>query len=119
MFGHWSYVAMIVFVMVGSWWLEFAFRLKVLRDPRRVLTTIALVAPVFLLWDWYAISQGHWFFDPALTLGVFGPLGIPLEEYLFFLVVPVASLLTLEGVSAFAQWMRRKLVARLSRSEAR
>eukprot|EP01031_Cornospumella_fuschlensis_P049142 gene49142-60152_t len=83
---------MIVFVVVGSWWLEFAFRLNVLRNPRRVLTTIAAVAPVFLVWDGYAISQGHWFFDPALTLGVVGPLGIPLEEYLFFIVPEVFHL---------------------------
>jgi len=108
MFGHWSYIAMIIFVMIASWWLEFAFRLKVLRNPRRVLATIAVVAPVFLLWDWYAISQGHWFFDPNLILGIFGPFGIPVEEYLFFVVVPIASLLTLEGVSAFASWIRRR-----------
>jgi lycopene cyclase domain-containing protein len=109
---------MIVFVVVGSWWLEFAFRLNVLRNPRRVLTTIAAVAPVFLVWDGYAISQGHWFFDPALTLGVVGPLGIPLEEYLFFIVVPVASILTLEGVSAFAAWASRKFFTSARHSAA-
>ena len=31
-------------------------------------------------------------------LGIFGPLGIPLEEFLFFLIVPLAALLTIEAV---------------------
>jgi hypothetical protein len=31
-------------------------------------------------------------------LGIIGPLNIPLEEYLFFLVIPIAAVLTLEGV---------------------
>jgi len=80
--------------------------------------TIALVAPVFLVWDWYAISRGQWFFNPALTLGVVGPLGIPLEEYLFFIVVPVASILTLEGVSAFAVWVRRTFLTQAKNGDA-
>ena len=110
MFGHWSYIAMIAFVVAGSWWLEFVFRLNVLRNPRRLLTTVAVVVPFFVLWDWYAISQGHWSFDPDLILGAFGPFGIPVEEYLFFLVVPVASILTLEGVAVFGAWIKRKFV---------
>lgn len=113
MFGHWSYMAMLAFVVAGSWWLEFAFRLRVLRNPRRLLATIGLVAPVFVLWDWYAISQGHWFFQPSLILGIFGPFGIPLEEYIFFMVVPVASILTLEGLSAFGIWFRRTTLGHL------
>jgi lycopene cyclase domain-containing protein len=112
MFGHWSYMAMLGFVVLGSWWLEFAFRLNVLRNPRRLLSTIAIVAPFFILWDWYAIAQGHWFFQSELILGIYGPFGIPLEEYLFFIVVPIASVLTLEGVSAFAAWIRFKRAQR-------
>ena len=114
MFGHWSYLAILAFVVAGSWWLEFAFRLKVLRNPRRLLATIAAVVPAFILWDWFAIAHGHWFFEPNLILGIFGPFGIPLEEYVFFVVVPIASILTLEGVSAFGSWVMRTFVVRPS-----
>lgn len=110
MLGHWSYMAMLAFVVAGSWWLEFAFRLKVLRNPRRILGTIAVVVPMFIVWDYYAIAQGHWFFEPNLILGIFGPFGVPLEEYVFFLVVPAAGILTLEGVSAFSVWLKRTIL---------
>ncbi|MSZ54049.1 MAG: lycopene cyclase domain-containing protein, partial [Actinobacteria bacterium] len=31
-------------------------------------------------------------------LGIFGPFGIPLEEFLFFLLVPIAAIMTIEAV---------------------
>ena len=107
MFGQWSYMAMLGFVVVASFWLEFAFRLRVLRDPRRLLTSIALASPLFIAWDAYAIANEHWFFSAEQTLGIYGPLGIPLEEYLFFIIVPIAGLLTLEGVSNFLPTVKR------------
>jgi len=101
MFGHYSYLAMLGFVVVASFWLEFAFRLRVLRDPIRLAKTILAATPIFILWDAYAIAQKHWTFSEALTSGIIGPFGVPLEEYLFFLVIPIASILTLEGVRNF------------------
>jgi lycopene cyclase domain-containing protein len=100
MFGEWSYMAMLAFVLVASGWLEFAFKIRVWRNPIRLFGTVLIVAPVFVVWDAYAISQGHWFFDPELTLGIYGPLGIPLEEYLFFTIIPIAAVLTFEGVNS-------------------
>ncbi len=106
MFGSWSYMAMLGFVVVASFWLEFAFRLRVLRDPKRLAKTILLSSPAFVIWDAYAIAHGHWTFGPGLTLGIIGPLGVPLEEYLFFLVIPIAAILTLEGVKNFLPTVR-------------
>jgi lycopene cyclase domain-containing protein len=118
MFGQWSYMAMLLFVVFGSWWLEWGFKIRVLRNPIRLLTTIVLVAPWFIIWDAYAISQGHWFFDRDQILGIYGPLEIPLEEYLFFVLIPIAAILTMEGTrSAYRmllayQEKRRELVSK-------
>jgi lycopene cyclase domain-containing protein len=112
MFGEWSYLAMLAFVVVASWWLELAFRLRVLRNPKRLLKTIAIVSPTFVIWDWYAISQGHWFFDQSLTIGIIGPLGIPLEEYLFFIIIPIAAVLTIDGVKYVQGWLRKTVRSR-------
>lgn len=95
---NWSYVAMLLFVILGSWWLEFAFKIRVLRRPRLLLNAILPVSVFFLIWDTFAINQGHWTFDSDQTLGIIGPFNIPLEEYLFFIVIPIAAVLTLEGV---------------------
>jgi lycopene cyclase domain-containing protein len=96
--ANWSYVAMLLFVIFGSWWLEFAFKIRVLRRPRLLFMAILPVSIVFLAWDAFAIQQEHWTFDSDQILGIIGPLNIPLEEYLFFIIIPIAAVLTLEGV---------------------
>jgi len=103
----WAYIAMIGFVVIASWWLEWAFNLRVLRNPRRLLLTLLLVIPLFVVWDAYAIAQGHWFFDYTQMTGLIGPLGVPLEEYLFFIFIPIAAVLTWEGVTRFLQIVQR------------
>jgi lycopene cyclase domain-containing protein len=109
LFGQWSYLAMLGFVVVASFWLEFAFKLRVLRDPKRLLKTLALTIPLFVIWDAYAIANQHWFFSAEQTIGIFGPFGIPIEEYLFFIIIPIAGLLTLEGVTNFLPTVKRVL----------
>lgn len=105
---RWSYLAMLGFVVLASWWLEWFFKVRVLRSPKRVALTLLLVAPLFVLWDAFAIARGHWYFDYQQMIGITGPFGIPLEEFLFFLVIPVAVLLTWEGVLAFLKLVRRE-----------
>ena len=99
---------MIAFTVVGSFWLEIIFKVGVLRRWKRALKSILPVSALFIAWDAYAIAQGHWFFDRDQTLGIFGPFGIPLEEYLFFVVVPLAALLTIEAVTTVKpHWKKR------------
>lgn len=99
--GPWSYLAMLGFVVIASWWLEWFFKLRVLRNPKRLVLTLAFVIPFFILWDAFAISRGYWSFDFNQMTGLKGPFGVPAEEYLFFLIIPIAVLLTWEGVLAF------------------
>ena len=63
-----------------------------------MVQTIAPIAFLFIAWDKYAIAHGHWFFDRDQILGVYGPWRIPIEEYLFFIIVPIAALMTIEAV---------------------
>ena len=73
-------------------------KVRVLKRIKRVILSIAPVAIVFLIWDAYAIAKKHWYFDPNQTLGIKLPFDIPLEELLFFVIVPLAAILTIEAV---------------------
>lgn len=93
-----GYLAMLAFTVIGSFWLEIVLKIGVLRRIKRVLLSIIPVAIPFIIWDAYAVANGHWKFDPKQILGIYGPFKIPLEEFLFFLIVPIAAIMTIEGV---------------------
>jgi lycopene beta-cyclase len=75
--------------------LELVLGARVYRQPRRLLVTLAPVVAVFALWDGIGVARGDWWFADRFTTGVH-PLGLPIEEWLFFLVIPVCALLTFE-----------------------
>jgi lycopene cyclase domain-containing protein len=89
---------MLIFTVVGSFWLEIFLKVGVIRRVRRAFLSIFPVSVIFLIWDYYAVASGHWKFDPAQVVGIYGPKGVPLEEFLFFIVVPLATLMTIEAV---------------------
>ena len=96
---HWSYVAMLAFCLAGTLPLIPAFRLRVLQQPRRLLLTILAAGAPLLVWDLHATAVGHWRFDQAQTLP-WRVAGLPLEEIAFFVVIPLAAVLTYEAVRA-------------------
>ena len=89
---------MILFTIAGSFWLEIILKVAVLKQILRLIKAITPVALLFIAWDAYAIRSGHWSFDSAQILGIFGAFCIPLEEYLFFIFVPIAAIMTIEAV---------------------
>ena len=102
--GRWSYVAVLGFVLVGCLWLEFVLRTRVLVRTRRLLASLVAPIIIFFLWDAYAVSRGHWTFDPQRVLGIELPWGVPLDEVLFFIVIPIAAILTFEAVRSVRGW---------------
>jgi len=91
-------MAMIVFTVIGSFWLEIILKVAVLKRIKRAFLAIAPIAFLFIAWDAYAIRNNHWSFDNAQILGIYGPFCIPIEEYLFFIIVPMAAIMTIEAV---------------------
>jgi lycopene cyclase domain-containing protein len=88
---------MLAFCLIGTLPLNWFFHLHVLSQLRRLVLSIAPVFVVFVLWDLAATHAGHWMFDAAQTLPVrLG--GLPLEELGFFVVIPLAGILTYEAV---------------------
>jgi lycopene cyclase domain-containing protein len=95
---HFVYLGVLAGCLAGALWLEPILRVGVLRRWRRLLLTLLPVVAAFVAWDLWAIRAGHWTFDPAQTTGVRLPGGLPIEELLFFVVVPVCAILGFEAV---------------------
>lgn len=99
-----TYVAMLVFVVVATLPLELLLRTRVYARLRRLTLTVLCAGSPFVVWDVLAARAGHWDFDLDQTLGLVLPGGLPLEEVLFFVVVPLASVMTLEAVRSLRGW---------------
>jgi|ECHnycMinimDraft_1075156.scaffolds.fasta_scaffold00495_5 lycopene cyclase domain-containing protein len=67
-------------------------RLRRIRRVKALLGSTLLTSIPYLIWDHFAVLQGSWTFSRSNTLGLYW-FGMPLEEYLFFLSVPLSSLL--------------------------
>lgn len=78
--------------------LELVLGARVYRRPRALILTLLSVVVVFGAWDLLGIALGHWWYEPSRISGIMLPGRMPLEELLFFLVVPLCGLLTFEGV---------------------
>ena len=102
--GHLTYLALLAGCLVVTAPLEIVLKVRVYARWRRLLLAVLPEFAVFVVWVLYAIAQGHWDYSDALTLGVRFPGGSPVEEVLFFLVVPLCSVLALEAVRRVTGW---------------
>jgi len=91
--------------------LEFAFRARVYRRPALLVAALVPVVVAFTLWDLVGIWRGHWTYNPAYVTGLELPGRIPLEELVFFVVIPICGLLTYEAVGSVVGRLRRRVAS--------
>jgi lycopene cyclase domain-containing protein len=97
------YLLVLAACLIGTAPLEVVLHTRVYARWRRLVLTLAPVVAVFTAWDVLAIRAGHWAYDPRQTTGL--RIGnLPIEELLFFVVIPVCSVLALEAVRAVRGW---------------
>ncbi len=95
---HFQYLILMGLCAVLTLPLEFVFAGRVWRRPRRLGRALGPVVAIFGLWDIAAIAAHHWRFSRRLTTGIDLPGHLPVEELVFFVLVPICGLLTFEAV---------------------
>jgi lycopene cyclase domain-containing protein len=96
--SHLLYLSLLVGCLVLTLPLELVIGARAYRRPRALASAVLPVAAVFVVWDALAARASWWSFDARWVLDLPRPLGLPLEEWAFFLVVPICAVLTLEAV---------------------
>lgn len=82
--------------------LSFSKKMDFYKYPARLILSILLPFFLFILWDIFVTARGHWNFNPLYTVG-FKIFGLPIEEILFFIVIPFCGLFTWESVKYFTR----------------
>ena len=78
----------------------------VYRHAWRTAGAVLPVAAVFVLWDAVAIAAHVWTYNPRFVTGLELPGSLPIEELLFFVVIPLCGLLTYNAVDALLERFR-------------
>ena len=85
------YFILLIFTGIVPLSLSFDKRMQFYKQWKYVLPSIFIVAAVFIAFDIYFTKQGFWGFNSRYLSGI-NVLNLPLEECLFFVFVPYASI---------------------------
>src|SRR5690348_4939170 len=96
----WQYLMVLGLCAAVTLPLEIIGGARVYRRPRALAATLVPVVVLFVGWDLIAVHRGDWWYSTRYTLGL-RLLGLPVEEWLFFIVVPVCALLTYEALDRY------------------
>jgi len=90
-----SYAAVLILSVAVPFVFSFWPKLKFYRNIRSLVISISLVLIIFGGWDIFATYRGHWYFNPQ-GVGSIRIVNLPLEEMLFFVVIPFCCIFTWE-----------------------
>jgi lycopene cyclase domain-containing protein len=88
----------------------------VYRQVRRAAFAVLPVAAVFVVWDAVAIAAHIWTYNPRYVTGIEIPPAIPVEELLFFIVIPLCGLFTYNAVDTILTYLQKRMRTRSEQS---
>ncbi|MBI5553569.1 MAG: lycopene cyclase domain-containing protein [Candidatus Diapherotrites archaeon] len=94
------YLLYLAFILAGTLLLKTIMKVSFRGRLRPLIFSLFTVLLVFGAWDVLAVAAGHWRFWAEHVIGVWF-LNQPLEELLFFLIVPFFYVVAWE---ALKQW---------------
>ena len=92
-----KYMTVLILSAAAPFILSFWPGLKFYRNIRALFISIFLIVVIFGSWDIFAVYRGHWYFNPEGVLD-FRIVNLPLEELLFFVVIPFCCIFTWEAI---------------------
>lgn len=98
--SNYLYLGLLLFSMAYPIAQSFEWRLQYYKKWKFLFPSIAIMCAVFIPWDVWFTAEGVWYFNHDYTLGI-DILGLPLEEWLFFIVVPFACVFIYEVLNFF------------------
>ncbi|MFZ9430536.1 MAG: lycopene cyclase domain-containing protein [Bacteroidia bacterium] len=98
--SHYTYIILIAFTISGPFLLSFDKKVAFYKEWKYFLLSMLPTSLAYIVWDIIATRTAVWQFNKAFLLGPF--IGeLPLEEYLFFVVVPYACLFIYACLKAY------------------
>ncbi len=102
--NHLHYSFVLIFIFICAIGVNLFFRIHIAQYWRTLLATDASILLLYLIWDTWAVENGNWYFDSnqILNVNIFGKL--PIEEILFFILVPIMAIITYKALLKITGW---------------
>ncbi|XOV67802.1 MAG: lycopene cyclase domain-containing protein [Fluviicola sp.] len=101
------YLILDIVTLCCPFFLSFDNRVRYVKSWGNVLLASTIIAIPFLVWDAFFTEKGIWGFNPDYLVGI-SIFGLPIEEILFFWVVPLACVFVYECCKFyFRKWTWR------------
>jgi lycopene cyclase domain-containing protein len=104
--AHYLYV--LLFISACAVFVTALFRIRTPGFWRSFFITDCAVLTVYLAWDFWAVTRGSWSFDPNQILGIVILNKLPIEEILFFIIVPLMTVLTYLALAKLTGWSAKE-----------
>jgi lycopene cyclase domain-containing protein len=86
-FRNFTYLILLVGSISVPLSLSFDKKVQYYKNLKYIFPAIVITAVIFWIWDVRFAKANVWSFNPDFTLGI-NMIGMPVEEWLFFIVVP-------------------------------
>jgi lycopene cyclase domain-containing protein len=109
---HYLYLLLLLFTISYPLLKSFEEKISFARKWKYLFPGIILSAIFFIAWDIWFTLIGIWKFNPDFVLG-FYLLNLPLEEWLFFIIVPFSCVFIYEVMNYFIKKDLPVLISRI------
>jgi lycopene cyclase domain-containing protein len=97
---HYTYLVILAAALVGPFLLSFDKKVAFYKSWPYLFPALLFPALIYIVWDIYFTSQGVWRFNRDYIIGI-KFINLPVEELLFFFVVPYCCLFIYECIRTY------------------
>ena len=102
------YLFVLMFIAFCAVAVTLAFRIRIKRFWRNFLLADGSILVIYLIWDYWAIKKENWSFDSEQILGFYLFGIVPIEEVLFFIIVPLMTVIVYVTLIKILKYLKEK-----------
>jgi hypothetical protein len=102
--AHFHYLLVLAFIGLCAVGVNTGFRLRFSKKVKQFIVMDAVIVVIYLAWDIWAVVKKSWYFDSHQIIGLNLFSRLPIEEILFFVIVPLMGVLTYLALLKITGW---------------
>ncbi|MCF8372817.1 MAG: lycopene cyclase domain-containing protein [Bacteroidales bacterium] len=108
---QYTYLALLIGSVFFPVVLSFDKKVAFYKKWKALFMAITIVSAFFIVWDIWFTAKGVWHFNPDYVIGI-NWFGLPVEEWLFFFVIPYCCVFIYEVIKAYWPQKEFKFISR-------